>query len=40
LSEEHDDSAWVPLADLPQYSLTDHARDFMLDYAKRKGAAP
>jgi 8-oxo-dGTP diphosphatase len=33
MSEEHDDSAWVPLADLKNQMLPDNQRDFMLDYA-------
>jgi 8-oxo-dGTP diphosphatase len=36
MSREHDDSAWVPLADLQNQTLPDHQRGFMLDYAKRK----
>lgn len=40
MSEEHDDSAWVPLADLKNQTLPDHQRDFMLDYAKRKTQTP
>lgn len=39
LSEEHDDSAWVPLNELSQWKLADQVRDFMLDYAKRKGTS-
>ncbi len=38
LSEEHDDFAWVPLAELGRYQFTPGVGDFMLDYAKRKGA--
>ena len=38
VSEEHDDFAWVPLSELSRKQLTDQTRDFMLDYAKRKGA--
>jgi 8-oxo-dGTP diphosphatase len=33
LSEEHDDFAWVPLADVAQLELAEHVRPFMLDYA-------
>ncbi len=36
LSHEHDDFAWVPLAQLPRYALTEPAREFMHDYARRK----
>ncbi len=32
LSHEHDDFAWVPLAQLPRYALTEPAREFMHDY--------
>jgi 8-oxo-dGTP diphosphatase len=39
LSEEHDDLAWAPLDDLARWDLTDHVKPFMLDYAKRIGAA-
>ena len=39
LSEEHDDSAWVPLNELAQWKLADQIRDFMLDYAKRKATS-
>jgi len=38
LSEEHDDFAWVPLAELGRYQFSPGVGDFMLDYAKRKGA--
>ena len=37
LSEEHDEFAWVPLAEISQRRLPDQVREFMLDYAKRKG---
>ena len=37
LSEEHDDFAWVPLAELGRYQFTPGVGDFMLDYAKKKG---
>jgi ADP-ribose pyrophosphatase YjhB (NUDIX family) len=40
LSEEHDASAWVPLGEFARYQLTPGTKDFMLDYAKRKGATP
>ena len=40
MSEEHDDSAWVPLADLHSQSLPAHQRAFMLDYANRKTHTP
>lgn len=40
MSEEHDDSAWVPLADLKNQTLPDHQRAFMLEYAKRKILPP
>ena len=39
LSDEHDDSAWVPLNELAQWKLADQIRDFMLDYASRKGTS-
>lgn len=39
LSDEHDDSAWVPLNELAQWKLADQIRDFMLDYAKRKATS-
>jgi 8-oxo-dGTP diphosphatase len=35
LSEEHDQSAWAPLADLLQWGLTPGFRDFAGDYVKR-----
>lgn len=37
LSEEHDEFAWVPLAEISQRKLPDQIRDFMLDYANKKG---
>ena len=37
LSDEHDDFAWVPLNELSKWKLAEQVRDFMLDYAKRKG---
>jgi 8-oxo-dGTP diphosphatase len=40
LSDEHDESAWVQLADLKEWTLPDHHRDFMLDYANRKMHMP
>ena len=40
MSEEHDDSAWVPLDELPNQKLPDHQRSFMLDYAIRKTHIP
>lgn len=40
LSEEHDQSAWVPLAELDRWPLTEHVGPFMLDYARRKLGAP
>jgi 8-oxo-dGTP diphosphatase len=36
LSGEHDHFAWVPLRDLPKWSLTEHVRGFMLEFAARK----
>lgn len=38
LSEEHDDFAWVSLAELQRYKLLPGVGDFMLEYAKKKGA--
>ncbi|MGO8697041.1 MAG: NUDIX hydrolase [Limisphaerales bacterium] len=38
LSDEHDEFAWVPLAELDQQVLPSQIREFMLAYAKRKGA--
>jgi len=40
LSEEHDDSAWVPLDRLAERDLPSRFRDFMLDYARRRQTAP
>lgn len=40
LSEEHDQSAWVPLAELERWTLTEHVRSFILDYARRKLTTP
>lgn len=40
LSEEHDDSAWVPLNELSQWKLADQIRDFTLEYARKKGTQP
>ena len=37
LSEEHDDLAWVPLAEFHKYTFSPGVDVFMLDYAKRKG---
>jgi hypothetical protein len=37
LSDEHDGFAWVPLNELSKWKLAEQIRDFMLDYAKRKG---
>jgi 8-oxo-dGTP diphosphatase len=36
LSEEHDAAEWVSLADLVNWKLPEHMRDFMLQYAERK----
>ena len=38
LSEEHDESAWVSLAELSRLELVDNVRSFMLEYAAKKGA--
>lgn len=40
LSEEHDQSAWVPVAELLEWKLTDGFREFAETYVKRltKGA--
>jgi 8-oxo-dGTP diphosphatase len=38
LSEEHDDFTWVPLSELQRLRLLPGVGDFMLDYAKTKGA--
>ena len=40
LSEEHDNLAWAPLGDLVSYNLTPATRDFMLEYATKKGTQP
>lgn len=40
LSEEHDDSAWVSLNELLKWKLAEQVRDFMLEYARKKGAQP
>jgi 8-oxo-dGTP diphosphatase len=40
LSEEHDDFAWASLPELAKYRLAEQIRDFVLDYAKRKGEQP
>lgn len=40
LSEEHDQFAWVPLAELPQWSLVGPVRHLMLEYAKQKEEKP
>jgi len=40
LSEEHDEFAWVPLGELSRQILPAQVRDFMLAYAKKKGAQP
>jgi 8-oxo-dGTP diphosphatase len=39
LSEEHDDFAWVPLDDVPQYVYPSGFADMMLAYAAKKGSA-
>jgi len=36
LDKDHDDSAWVPLADLPQWDLTDALKDLAAAYAAAK----
>lgn len=36
LSKEHDAIEWVPLADLANWALAGHVREFMLEYAARK----
>jgi len=38
LSDEHDESTWVPLAELPKWNLTAGFREFAEAYAKRKAA--
>jgi 8-oxo-dGTP diphosphatase len=40
LSEEHDDFAWVPLAEISRRTLPDQIREFMLSYAQKKGTEP
>jgi 8-oxo-dGTP diphosphatase len=40
LSHEHDDWAWVPLADLASHHLAPVSRDFMLAYAIRRKERP
>lgn len=40
LSDEHDEFAWVPLAELDRQVLPSQIRDFMLTYAQRKGTQP
>ena len=37
LSEEHDDATWTALNDLPSFALPAQIREFMLDYARKKG---
>jgi 8-oxo-dGTP diphosphatase len=39
LSDEHDDSAWVPWTEFDQWNLTEHIKTFMLDYIKKKTCA-
>jgi 8-oxo-dGTP diphosphatase len=36
LSEEHDQFAWVPLAELERWRLPEQLRPLMLEYAQRK----
>jgi 8-oxo-dGTP diphosphatase len=38
LSDEHDDFTWVPLQEFSRHNLPEQVREYMLDYAKRKGA--
>jgi 8-oxo-dGTP diphosphatase len=38
LSEEHDDFAWVPLAQLPEWKLSAQMQTFMLEYGQKKEA--
>jgi 8-oxo-dGTP diphosphatase len=38
LSEEHDDFAWVPLAEFASWDLPEHNKPLMLEYAQKKGA--
>ena len=40
LSEEHDESVWVPLADLPKWNLTAGLQAFAEAYVKRKAECP
>lgn len=40
MSEEHDDSAWVPVADLSKWNLTAGFREFAEAYASRKEGCP
>lgn len=40
LSEEHDAFDWVSWSELSRRPLPDQVRDFMLDYAQRKGTQP
>ncbi len=40
LSGEHDEAAWVPLADLSNHRLIDRQRDFMVAYASRRPKIP
>lgn len=40
LSEEHDQSAWVPLAELGKWEQPAGVREFTESYAKRKAAQP
>jgi 8-oxo-dGTP diphosphatase len=40
LSEEHDESAWVLLAELPNWNLTAGFRGFAESYVKRKAERP
>ena len=39
LGVEHDEAAWVPLAELGRRELPAPMRDFMIGYARGKGAA-
>jgi 8-oxo-dGTP pyrophosphatase MutT (NUDIX family) len=38
LSEEHDDLAWVPLADLPRWDILESMEPVARDYADRNRA--
>ncbi len=40
LSEEYDESAWVPLAELPEWNLTTGFRAFAEAYVNRKAERP